>query len=257
MLRALGLALALVSVVGAASVRAAPGKAHHRAHHARHARHAPLSSRFEAPSDATSSPAYRYGTMSPADCQAELTARQISFVPEPSPGVAAPVRLTGPLHGVTFHAQVEAKDQATTPYEIADFSLVLALDDFSQILADHDVVLVEHYSMYRPPSSSWPDGQIAKQHAGAVAIDAAHFVKRDGKKLSVLDDFHGKIGAKTCGDGAGPAPATADAVELRAILCEAVSRHLFNVVLTPDFNKPHRNHFHLEVTSGVTWFLVH
>ena len=73
----------------------------------------------------------------------------------------------------------------------------------------------------------------------------------------MLKDFHGAIGAPTCGDGAGPHPATPDAKELRAILCEAVEAHLFNVVLTPDFNRPHRNHFHLEVMAGVTWFLVH
>jgi len=27
-------------------------------------------------------------------------------------------------------------------------------------------------------------------------------------------------------------------------------------VLTPDFNRAHRNHFHLEVTAGVKWFMV-
>ena len=75
--------------------------------------------------------------------------------------------------------------------------------------------------------------------------------------VDVLEAFHGKIGDKTCGDGAGPHPATTDAKELRAILCEAVDAHLFNVVLTPDFNRPHRNHFHLEVMAGVHWFLVH
>ena len=33
--------------------------------------------------------------------------------------------------------------------------------------------------------------------------------------------------------------------------------HIFNVELTPDYNWPHRNHFHLEVTPKVKWFLVH
>ena len=32
---------------------------------------------------------------------------------------------------------------------------------------------------------------------------------------------------------------------------------LFNVALTPDYNWAHRNHFHLEVTPRVKWFLVH
>ncbi len=29
------------------------------------------------------------------------------------------------------------------------------------------------------------------------------------------------------------------------------------MMLTPDYNYPHRNHFHLEVTAGVKWFVVH
>ena len=28
-------------------------------------------------------------------------------------------------------------------------------------------------------------------------------------------------------------------------------------VLTPNFNRPHRNHFHLEVMANKKWFLVH
>ena len=48
----------------------------------------------------------------------------------------------------------------------------------------------------------------------------------------------------------------AEAKKLRALLCEIVGRRLFNVVLTPNYNAPHKNHFHLEITAGVKWFLV-
>jgi hypothetical protein len=46
------------------------------------------------------------------------------------------------------------------------------------------------------------------------------------------------------------------AIELRAIVCAAVDKDLFNVVLTPNFNRAHRNHLHLEVTRDVDWFMV-
>jgi hypothetical protein len=46
-------------------------------------------------------------------------------------------------------------------------------------------------------------------------------------------------------------------VELRRIVCDAAGARLFNVALTPNYNWPHRNHFHLEVTAGVGWFVVH
>lgn len=214
-------------------------------------------SRFSMPTDATSSPAFRYGSMTSAECTAELDARKIAYTRETARGVATPVRLGGPLHGVTFHGDMSEKARGDSPHEIADCSLVLALDDFSELLAAHDIVEVLHYSMWRPPPDAWPADQIAKRHPGAVAIDAAVFIKKDGTRLSVLDDFHGAIDDPTCGDGAAPHPDTPAADELRAIVCEAAAKRWFNVILTPDYNVEHRNHFHLEVTSGVKWFLVH
>jgi hypothetical protein len=90
-----------------------------------------------------------------------------------------------------------------------------------------------------------------------VAIDAGRFLRQDGSELSVDRDFHGALGAKTCGDGAAPHPATAAARALRRLLCEIVAQRIFNVVLTPNYNPPHKNHFHLEVTAGKRWFLLH
>jgi hypothetical protein len=203
-----------------------------------------LSSRFETPADADSMPAVRYGAMSVADCEAELGKRGIAFQTETARGVLAPVRLTGKLHGIEFRTDESDAARATSVNEVGDCRLILAMDDFAAILAQHDVVMVRHYSMWRPPPKSWPDDKIGSRHDGALALDAGRFTKQDGT-------------VKTCGDGAGPHPATDKAKELRAILCETVTAHLFNVVLTPNFNKPHRNHFHLEVTAGVKWFLVH
>ena len=102
-----------------------------------------------------------------------------------------------------------------------------------------------------------PGGKTATRHPGGLAIDAAKFVRRDGTKLVVERDFHGRIGAKTCGPGTGPQPATPDALELRKIVCDAAQAKLFNVALTPDFNRPHYNHFHLEVTANTRWFYLH
>jgi len=207
--------------------------------------------------DATGAPAYKYARLSQDECEAELTTRKITFTREPSKGVREPVRVSGAIHGVVFRTDQSETKRATSAWELADCRLVLALDDFAAILAAHDVVEVRHYSMYRPPGKSWPEAKIAGQHAGALAIDAARFIKSDGTYLDVLKHFHGSIGAKTCGDGAGPHPATPEAKELREILCDAVTQHLFTVVLTPNYNRPHRNHFHLEVMEGVEWFLVH
>ena len=148
-------------------------------------------------------------------------------------------------------------ERAQSPHEIVDCRLVLALDDCAEVLRRHDIVEVRHFSVYRLPPKSWPRGRAAERHLGAVAIDAGRFIKQDGSVLDVDKHFHGALGAKTCGEGAAPRPVSKESLELRAFLCEIVSHRLFNVVLTPNYNPPHKNHFHLEVTAGKKWFLVH
>jgi hypothetical protein len=208
--------------------------------------------------DPDSAPAVRYARLDRTTCETELGRRGIPFTPVgEARGVLAPVRLAGPLHGVTFRTGLPASQRATSPWEIVDCRLALALDDFAAQLASHDVVEVIHFSVYRPPSAKWPDTKLASRHPGGLAIDAASFVKKDGTTLQVERDFHGHIGAPTCGRGAGPNPTSPESRELRTILCDAADAHLFNVMLSPDYNWPHRNHFHLEVTAGAKWFVVH
>jgi hypothetical protein len=197
-------------------------------------------------------PAVRYAAMSRDDCEAELTEREIPFVREEAKGVAAPVRLKGTLHGVLFRTNLKSEQREATAWEIADCRLVLALDDFAAILAVHDIVEVRHYSMYRKPPKRWADDRIGSRHHGGLALDAARFIRRDGSELDVLDHFKGRIHSKTCGDKARKVK-TPEAIELREIVCAAVDKGLFNVVLTPNFNRRHRNHLHLEVTPGVQW----
>jgi Extensin-like protein C-terminus len=203
-------------------------------------------------------PAAAYARLDRSECFAELAQRGIPFAPvDAARGVLAPIRVLGPLHGVTFRTALPDAQRATTPWEIADCRLALSLDDFAAILSSHDVVDVVHFSIYRPPGEGWPVGKIASRHPGALAIDAAQFIKRDGHALVVERDFHGRIGAKTCGAGAGPRVPGADASELRQIVCDTAAAKIFNVELTPDFNWAHRNHLHLEVTAGARWFMVH
>jgi hypothetical protein len=202
-------------------------------------------------------PALRYGRLDRMTCENELERRAIPFSRvDEARGVLAPVRLKGALHGVTFRTGLPESKRATSPWEIVDCRLALALDDFAAQLATHDITQVIHFSVYRPPVATWPEGKIGSRHPGALAIDAGTFVKKDGTRLEVERDFHGHIGATTCA-GSGPHPATPEALELRRIVCDAADAHLFNVALTPDYNWPHRNHFHLEVTAGVGWFVVH
>ena len=201
----------LVSLLGCAAAIACLGAVAHAKPSAKAAKRSTrkTSSHISSPGDAEDTPAVRYAQMSRDDCEAELASRGIDFVRETASGVVAPVRLTGALHGVMFRTDGKDAVRAVSPYEIADCRLVLALDDFAQVLASHGIVEVRHYSIYRPPHG-WPEGKIGGQHNGALAIDAGRFIDSAGKVLNVDRDFHGAIGARTCGDGAGPRPSTPD-----------------------------------------------
>jgi hypothetical protein len=94
------------------------------------------------------------------------------------------------------------------------------------------------------------------RHPAGLAIDVGLLHKRDGRWLNVARDFHGRIGARTCGEGA-PMPESTEARELRALVCESADAGVFTYVLTPDYNAAHADHFHMEIKPSVKWFLYH
>ena len=67
-------------------------------------------------------------------------------------------------------------------------------------------------------------------HATADAIDIGAFVLEDGRRISVLDDWHGGTAAER--------------EFLRVVHQSACKR--FGTVLGPDYNAAHENHFHVE-----------
>ncbi|MDI3291447.1 extensin family protein [Polyangium sp. 15x6] len=353
------------------------------------------------------SPAYRYANMTDDEAFAELDKRSLPYVRiDPVPGVRAPIRLTGRLHGVLIHSALPEEQRPTSMFEILDARLALALDDFTAVLERHEIDELVHYTMYRPnvprempapvaakkvpakkeapkketakkeapkketpkadapkadapkaetpktgsklpqataakasdlgkgalggkhsqegaakgtkhkapaavqakpremvtasekpkaapkaapqpapakaeakAAPAKPDVQIAPaktephaapaktvphprwappgtRHPAGLAIDVGRLRKKDGTWISVLDHFHGKIGEKTCGEGARK-PEQPLAQELRAIVCESQDASVFTYVLSPNYNTDHADHFHMEIKPGVRWFLVH
>jgi hypothetical protein len=210
------------------------------------------------PKDAGALAAVRYASLDPTACKAELAGRGIAYKAEPAPvpGVLVPVRLTGPLNGVIYRTALAESARTTSPWEVYDCRLVLALSDFGSILQAHQIDEVVIFSAWRPPPKTRPEGKPADRHGGGLAVDLQKFHRKNDAWLVVERDYHGRIRSETCGKGRkAPKPATAEALELRAIVCEASDAHIFNVILTPNYNRPHRNHFHVEVRPGVTWFL--
>ena len=92
------------------------------------------------PAVAEASPAYHYANMTNDEALAELDRRKILYTKLDSvPGVRAPIRLTGLLHGVYFHSSLPPDQRVTSPFEILDARLALALDYFAAVLERHDI----------------------------------------------------------------------------------------------------------------------
>ena len=103
------------------------------------------------PAVAEASPAYRYANMTDAEAFEELDRRKILYTKlDATPGVRAPCRLTGRLHGVYIHSSLPPEQRVISLFEILDARLALTLDDFAAILERHDIDEVVHYTMYRP-----------------------------------------------------------------------------------------------------------
>jgi hypothetical protein len=205
----------------------------------------------ETPANYAGAPAHAYAEMTSEVCLQMLEDRAIAYERATAgPLVDAPVLLTGPLREVHFR-HVHARANGA----VMDCRLVLALDDFAQVLREQGVVEVGYLAAYRPdPSGMAKEGQ---RHPAALAMDIAWFQRDDGKKLVVERDFQGRVGARTCGRRAQqPDSDNESARALRKLVCDTGKARLFHLVLTPNYDPEHRNHVHVEVRRGVRWFLV-
>lgn len=187
--------------------------------------------------------AVQHAQLAPWQCRRELTQRKLPFTrdPRPTPGVATAVRLTGPIRGIQFLAPGNK-----SPYGALDCRLALALDALAEVLLLHDVKLARVDNFWRP-GARLPGSKKKSQHNYGLAIDLMGLELNDGRKLDVEEHFKGEIGAPVCGPDAVLTEADERAILLRNLICDLARRGIFHVLLTPNFNEAHRNHFHLDI----------
>jgi hypothetical protein len=193
--------------------------------------------------------------MSNEDAYRELERRRVPYKRERGAvrGVRAPIRLTGPLHGVAVHSTLPESEWEATVYNILDARLALALDDLCRILKTHDVVEIIHFTMYRVPNEKGNAPRF--RHPGGLAIDVGAVKKRNGELLAVGPHWPSDLGAKTCGDGAKKLQSRRGR-ELISIACEVYDQRIFHYTLSPHYDADHADHWHMEIKPGVKWFLV-
>jgi hypothetical protein len=209
-------------------------------------------------SEVVATPAYQYANMSDDEALTEVIARGIRFrrATPPMPGVRLPIRLTGPLRGVTIRSALPESERADTPFDIMDARLALALDDFCRVLQLHDVVEVVHFTIYRPAQTVPSDPNAPQtRHPGGMAIDVGALKKSDGHWLAVGPHWTSAIGVQTCGSR-GRRLLGRQGRELLSIVCEVSDLRIFHYILSPHFDEPHSDHLHMEIKPQVKWFLV-
>jgi len=210
------------------------------------------------PGDVATTTAYRIAQLDRKSCLAELERRQIPFkLAGEAPGVKTPVRLDGPIGDIRFTTGASAVDRSKSPYEVLDCRLVVALDEWRQVLRAHGISEVIFSSGWRPVPKLPIDATDGKRHSGALALDVHALRLKSGGELVIERDFHGRIDTPVCGpDATVPAPNTPEARELRSIVCSTAELRLFQSILTPNYDVHHANHFHLEITPNVRWFIL-
>jgi hypothetical protein len=192
--------------------------------------------------------AMKNANLSPTACRALLKQQGIAHqrVSGGASGIATPLRVTEPMSGVKFlTAGPKSK------FSLLDCRAALSLQELAQLLSSLGVVEMRIDSFYRPNAhlNGRKRGKLS-QHAYGMAMDVTAFKLKDGRTLEVERDFHGKIGDPVCGPGAELTPPSAEATDLRNIVCAIARTGMFHNVLTPNYNTAHKNHLHFDITRN-------
>ena len=196
--------------------------------------------------------------MSSATCRSELKSRGLAFQPAGGPalGIAAPLRITGPLQGVRF-----VTPGKRSVFGKLDCRLALVLDDMARILQAHGVVEVRIDNMYRPRARLPRAGKRRRlkpsQHSYGLAADVVAFQLAGGRTLDVERDWHGTLGSLVCGPDATLLEPNAEAVLLRNVICAIAGARLFNHILTPSYDEAHRDHVHMDIKRDAREIEIH
>jgi hypothetical protein len=182
-----------------------------------------------------------------ADCHAWLDLYRLDYTEGPAnPGVADPITVKVPINGVGYRYSGNTDPRKTL---MGDCALIKSLAEAAPIMRSHDITELVDIGIYNYrciDQSETPPNCTMSQHAYAKAIDIAAWVTSDGTKYSVLDDWELDAASTTCTAETEPGKDEF----LHRVICELKAADVWNIVLTPNYNADHRNHFHVDLTKG-------
>ncbi len=150
-------------------------------------------------------------------------------------------RSTGPACGFSNAVRIERTGvEVSAPFSFSCRSaLSLALwerhvmQPAARGILDGEVAKLEHFGSYACRNVNGRETGRRSAHATADALDVAGFVLADGRRIRVI------------GDHAVGTPVASFMERVRAGACRS-----FDVVLGPDYNAAHKDHFHFEAGGG-------
>jgi hypothetical protein len=168
-------------------------------------------------------------------CAKELDARKVAYRHVRRDGIANAVEILGPLGGVAL----------TSPDTslVIDCSLAVSLDEAGRYLRGlgfDKATFSSAYAVRKVRGTNRPS-----KHSYGLAIDVHTFTSTELGTLTVDRDYEQGLGSDA--DCLGK-PLTPGGAALKVLRCQLVRSGLFHLVLSPDFDDAHHDHFHLEAT---------
>jgi hypothetical protein len=165
-------------------------------------------------------------------CLDELAARKVSWKHASRPGIAHAVEITGPLGGVTYESWGQPL--------VIDCSLAVSLDEAGRYILGLGFDRARFSSAYSRRNVRGTNRP--SKHSFGLAIDVHAFSNADDT-LRIDRDYEQGLGDDI--DCVGK-PLTEAGATLKILQCQLVRSGLFYLVLSPDYDDAHHDHFHLE-----------
>jgi hypothetical protein len=182
-----------------------------------------------------------------ANCRAwlDLVGQEYTVGPT-SRGIVDPVTIRMPINGVPFRSGSGLRQTMLADCSLAK-SLVLAAPSWRK----RGIVEVTDLGVYNyrciNNDGTPPNCTIGlSEHSFGNAIDLASFKDMAGEVYSVNDHWVIDPNDMTCSAPTEPGKDTF----LHEMICELKAKKVWNIVLTPNYNSLHRNHFHVDLTAG-------
>jgi hypothetical protein len=176
-----------------------------------------------------------------ADCVARLDELGVDFRPAgPIPGIETPVEVVGPLGGVTYVPAGRARPL------VLDCSLVYSLALAGRYFVEEGLTVAVYSDAYERRYVKGTN-RISK-HSYGLALDVHRWQSPHDptRRLTVQDHYEQGLGR---GRDCIGRPGDDRARSLRVVWCRLVRSELFRLVLDPDFDRAHRDHFHIQAAA--------